>query len=289
MRLAIVTASNDDYYVGLTHLLRSLDGVNAFGNFSIYVLDVGLTDAQRANLDAAGHTVIKPKWDVDISRYKGVPEWFKAMTARPFLPAYIGAADVILWLDADIWVQDQHMLYDFVRIAERNDFAICLELNRCYDNIFLRNPSKELYYKNLSDYYGDDVANRLIHFPMMNCGAFAILRENKLWSLWQATMTQAVKRTCTNFLEQTALNVTVYSHNIVPHFLPARYNWMACHSIPMLDESSGMFVEPNEPHDRIGLVHLATGLWKRNDIEYKTTAGEIRKGPLRPVDTVKSQ
>jgi lipopolysaccharide biosynthesis glycosyltransferase len=281
MRLAIATASNDVYYGSLMHLLDSLHGFDAFGDFAVYVLDVGLTNNQCADLVAAGRVVIKPKWDVDISKYQGVPEWFKAMTARPFLPAYIGSAELILWLDADIWVQDQGMLHDFVRIAERGDFSVCLELNRCYDNIFLRNVSKELYYKNLSDYYGDEIANRLIHLPMMNCGAFAMPRDHKLWDMWQATITKAVKRNCTNFLEQTALNVTVYTQDILPHFLPARYNWMACHSVPMLDEKSEMFVEPCEPHDRIGLIHLASGLWKRNDVDYRTTTGELRKGAIR--------
>lgn len=210
-----------------------------------------------------------------------MPEWFKAMTARPFLPKYITGADTILWLDADIWVQDLGMLYDYVRIAERGEFSVCLELNRCYDNMFLRNASKDLYYKNLTDYYGEEIANRLIHFPMINCGAFAMRREDKLWAMWQSTMTQAVKRTCTNFLEQTALNVTVYSQNITPHFLPARYNYMACHSIPMLEEKTGFFVEPSLPHDKIGMLHLASGLWKRDDIDYRTTAGERRRGTLR--------
>ena len=282
MRLALATASNDIYYCSLMQLLGSLDGFEKYGEFSVYVLDVGLNDAQRAELAAAGRTVIKPKWDVDVSRYQGVPEWFKAMTARPFLPTYIDDATTILWLDADIWVQDLCMLHAFVRLAERGEFSVCLELNRCYDNLFLRNVSKELYYKNLSDYYGEEIANRLIHLPMMNCGAFAMPREHKLWSMWQATMTQAVKKNCTNFLEQTALNVTVYTQNISPHFLPARYNWMACHSIPMFDEASRMFVEPLEPHDHIGLVHLASGLWKRSDIDYRTTRGQARKGTLRP-------
>jgi hypothetical protein len=246
-----------------------------------------LTDTQRGYLDAAGHTVLKPQWDVDISRYKGVPEWFKAMTARPFLPNYIKNADVILWLDADIWVQDRNMLYEFVRAAQEKHLAICLELNRCYDNMFLRNASRENYYKSLSEYYSEDVANRLIHIPMMNCGAFAMLPDHRVWSLWQATVRQAITRTCTNFLEQTALNVSVYGNDIVPHFLPARYNWMACHSMPLLDEASGCFVEPNRPHDRIGLVHLACSMWKRNDLEYRTTTGRLCKGPLRPSTAIK--
>jgi lipopolysaccharide biosynthesis glycosyltransferase len=281
MRVAVATASNDAYFDSLDSLLRSLQGFERLADAGIYVLDVGLADAQLRALQSKGHTIVRPGWDVDVTPWKGVPEWFKAMTARPFLPQYIHDADVLLWIDADIWVQDQDMLYDYVRVAQTGRFAVCLEMDRSYDNMFMRNASKEIYHDNLLKYYGQEAANRLIHLPMMNCGAFAMTRAHPLWALWQSTMQGAVKKHCSNFLEQTALNMTVFSGNIAPHFLPARYNWMTCHALPLYDEASGFFVEPNLPHDKIGLMHLACGLWKRDDIEYKTTTGATRQGPLR--------
>lgn len=284
MRIALATAANDIYFASLQHLIRSLDGVSAPGrpgDFAIHIYDVGLTPAQRATLEQQGHTLMNPGWDVDVSQWKGVPEWFKAMTARPFLPNYVHGADVIVWIDADIWVQDLDMLYDFVRVAQGGDFAICLELERCYANVFMLNDSREVYYNNLSKYYGQETANRLIHLPMMNCGAFAMKPGHPLWAIWQTTIKGAIKQYCSNFLEQTALNMSVYSNNIQPQFLPARYNWMTCHAMPLLDEAAGRFVEPAMPHDKIGLVHLACGLWKRDDVEYRTTTGKVMKGALR--------
>lgn len=203
------------------------------------------------------------------------------MTARPFLPNYVPDSDLIFWIDGDVWVQDQHMLYDFVRAAGKGDLAVCLEMDRSYDNVFLRNASKEVYYDNLTRYFGEKVAERLIHLPMMNCGVFALAADSRVWSLWQDAARSAARKYLSNFLEQTALNVAIYSNNITPYFLPARYNWMTCHATPAFDEASGFFVEPYLPHDRIGLVHLACGLWKRDDIQYRTTDGGIRKGPLR--------
>lgn len=281
MRLAVATASNDVYFDSLVLLLKSLAGFERFGAFGIHVLDVGLTAAQVSALKAGGHAVVRPGWDVDVAPWKGVPEWFKAMTARPFLPKHIPGADLLLWLDADIWVQDQDMLNDYVRVARDGGFAVCLEMDRNYDNLFMRNASKEIYHDNLLKYYGQEAAGRLIHLPMMNCGAFAMAREHPLWGSWQTTMQGAVKKHCSNFLEQTALNMAVFGGATTPHFLPARYNWMACHAVPMFDEPSGCFVEPSLPHDKLGLVHLACGLWKRDDIEYRTTAGVQRKGALR--------
>jgi lipopolysaccharide biosynthesis glycosyltransferase len=286
MRVAVVTASNDAYFDSLALLLQSLQGFERYGATAIHVLDVGLNEAQAQALRVAGHAVVRPGWDVDVSPWKGVPDWFKAMTARPFLPRYVQGAEILLWLDADIWVQDQNMLHDYVRVAQNGSLAVCLEMDRSYDNVFMRNASKEIYHDNLLKYYGEAEANRLIHLPMMNCGAFAMTRDHPLWALWQTTMQGAIKKHCSNFLEQTALNMAVFSGNIPPHFLPARHNWMACHALPMLDEATGLFVEPAVPHDKLGLVHLACGLWKRHDIEYRSTTGKALKGPLRPQSEV---
>lgn len=281
MRIAVVTASNDAYFDSLDLLLQSLAGFERYGDIGTHVLDVGLNETQVRTLQAAGHVIVRPGWDVDVSPWKGVPAWFRAMTARPFLPKHIAGADLLLWLDADIWVQDQDMLYDYVRVAQGGSLAVCLEMDRSYDNVFMRNASREIYHDNLLKYYSHEAANRLIHLPMMNCGAFAMRRDHPLWTLWQTTMQGAVKKHCSNFLEQTALNMAVFSGNIAPHFLPARHNWMACHAVPMLDEVSGQFVEPAVPHDRLGLVHLACGLWKRDDVDFRSTAGKLLKGPLR--------
>ena len=192
-------------------MLRSLDGSARLGEVNTWVLDVGLNPAQAAELAQAGCHLATPGWDVDITRWKGVPTWFRAMTARPFLPNYVKDADIILWLDADIWVQDLTMLGDYVDIAREGGFAVCLEMDRCYNSVFLRNSSREEYYNNLSRYFGEDVANRLIHLPMMNCGAFAMPVTHPVWGLWQQTIKTAATRFCNNFMEQTALNMAVYS------------------------------------------------------------------------------
>lgn len=282
MRASIVTASDEGYFPTVVELLDSLEGIERLGSFSIHVLDVGLNEAQQRQLAARGCALVVPGWDVDVSRVQGVPGWFRAMTARPFLPSYVRETDLILWIDGDVWVQDQEMLYDFVRAARAGRLAVCPEMDRCYDNVFLRNSSREVYYGNLTRYFGRETAETLVHLPMLNCGVFALPADSPFWSLWQDAARAAARRYCSNFLEQTAFNVAVYTNRVTPHFLPARYNWMTCHAIPAFDEGSGRFVEPQLPHDRIGLVHLACGMWKRGDILYRTTDGRVRIGPLRP-------
>jgi hypothetical protein len=281
MNVSIVTASNDIYFRSLTYLLQSLEGIHRLGHFKIHILDVGLTEEQSGTLSGMGHAVIKPGWDIDVSHLGGVPTWFRAMTARPYLPSYVQGTDLIFWIDADVWIQDQQMLYDWIRAAAQGNPVACLEVDRSYDNIFMRNNSRAMYYNNLRNGFGEEIANNLINLPMINSGVFVISPTSPLWSPWQNALKSAMRKYTSNFIEQTALNVAIFSNRINFHFMPARYNWMACNALPAFDTESGFFVEPKLPHDKIGLLHLASGLWKRNDIEYPTTGGATRKGALR--------
>ena len=61
------------------------------------------------------------------------------------------------------------------------------------------------------------------------------------------------------------------------------------HLLPKFDEANNKFVEPNLPNDKIGIIHLAGGIWQNNkdmrlnkDIkaEIKTINGETKKMSL---------
>ena len=69
----------------------------------IRVLDVGMLPAQAKNMAKDVEAVIEPNWD--LAERSDFPAWFRAMTARPFLPKYAGNAAIVAWIDSDAWVQ----------------------------------------------------------------------------------------------------------------------------------------------------------------------------------------
>ena len=56
--------------------------------------------------------------------------------------------------------------------------------------------------------------------------------------------------------------MSVYIDGIETEFLPLNCNWLTSNLLPKFDEYNETFVEPYLPHYKIGIMHLAAGIWK---------------------------
>ena len=57
------------------------------------------------------------------------------------------------------------------------------------------------------------------------------------------------------------MNIAVYDKNVDVEFLPLYCNWIASNVLPKYDSNKKTFVEPYIPHNKIGIMHLAAGIW----------------------------
>ena len=65
--------------------------------------------------------------------------------------------------------------------------------------------------------------------------------------------------------EGLAINMSVYIDQVETEFLPLNCNWIASNLMPKFNESTtNTFVEPYLPNYKIGIMHLAAGIWKNN-------------------------
>ena len=46
------------------------------------------------------------------------------------------------------------------------------------------------------------------------------------------------------------------------NFLPLNCNWITSNLLPKFDDKKKIFVEPYLPNYKIGIMHLAAGIWK---------------------------
>ena len=58
------------------------------------------------------------------------------------------------------------------------------------------------------------------------------------------------------------MNISVYLDDVKAEFLPLICNWIASNVLPKFDSKSESFVEPYLPNYKIGIMHLAAGIWK---------------------------
>ncbi len=86
------------------------------------------------------------------------------------------------------------------------------------------------------------------------------------------------------------MNIAVYHDNVEVEFLPLKCNWITSHLLPKYDTENNIFVEPFLPNERIGIMHLAAGIWKNGvdmrldksiKIQLKTLKGKNIEKSLR--------
>ena len=91
---------------------------------------------------------------------------------------------------------------------------------------------------------------------------FSLEKNSTSWNSWQKNLEQTLKSGDIFGSEQLAMNMSVYIDDIETEFLPLNCNWITSNLLPKFDEESSTFVEPYLPNYKIGIMHLAAGIWE---------------------------
>jgi len=265
----IVTGADGAYFELLAGTVRSIRDKPAGREIALGVLDVGLKEEQRRWLRAQGAKVVAPGWDIDFPQRDETPRFRQAQYARPFLPRHFPGHDLYMWLDADAWVQDWWAVDLFFRAATKGELAVVPELDRAYRNFFHAiEEFREVNLRGYAEAFDAATANRLIRHPLLNSGAFALPAAVPHWQAWGATLAGALQRSRNELVDQSTLNHVVYAQGLPAHFLPSWCNWICHHAPPESDPDRGCLVEPNLPHQKLGIVHLTLWMKDRRDLAY---------------------
>jgi hypothetical protein len=265
--IIICTAANGAYFNLLHGLIASLRGAARRG-LRLGILDLGgMSDDQKTILRDYGAILTEPGWDCDFPGRETAPLYYRAMTARPYLPKHFPGYDLYLWIDADAWVQDEDCLVPLLRAAAQNKLAIVSEFDRCYLKPYKRPKLWTQNHETFAASFGLTAGYRLGRTPRLNSGVFALAKDAPHWQLWAAAhqrilnriggKQRARKKSFFFIAEQTALNYVVFGDRQDYTILPATFNWLCSDAAPKWDERIGRLVEPHEPHTQLGIIHLA--------------------------------
>jgi hypothetical protein len=266
--VTVVSAADTTYFELLRELVISLRQGPLSRALAVSILDLGLDAEQKRWLEEQGAGVVNPGWDIDLPGRARAPAYYKAMTARPYLPKHFPGHAVYLWIDADAWVQDDTVLEIFVSGARRGMLAVVPEVDRGYWTIHKRPKFWGQNQRAFAWAYGWRAGYRLGRNAILNSGAFALPADAPHWRLWAQAHAAALGRRRVGGpssasriefrnAEQTALNYVVFAERAPATFLPAYCNWFCGKGTPMYDPARRLLVEPHEPHRPIGIVHLA--------------------------------
>ena len=296
---AIVTLADSTYFDLLQELISSIKSHKENNDISICVLDAGLTQDQINLIKSKVYSIKKAKWDIDVPGYKVIKkEWLKSQVSRAFLPNYFPEFKKYLWIDCDAWINSWSAVELYFKACEKGKLGITQSIGPGYrimtkvNWLFGKFASiKSQNYKHAkSSGIQENIARKLAFAPHINIGVFSLEKTSKCWGVWQKNLKQTLSKGKIFGSEGLAINIAVYHDNVDVEFLPLRCNWITSHLLPKFDNQNNTFVEPFLPNEKIGIMHLAAGIWDGNKdmrldknvkIDITTLNGEKMKKSLR--------
>jgi hypothetical protein len=268
---AIVSLADSNYFELLNELLDSIIRFKKSKDVAICILDAGLTEDQKSLLAKKVDEIKSAEWDIDIPTFKVIgKEWLKSQVSRAFLPRYFPNYEKYLWIDCDAWVNDWNCIELYFKACDNGKLGITQTIGPGYKITSKVNwlvgklaLIKSQNFKHaVKSKIGYDKARKLAFAPHINIGVFSLEKNSKGWSSWQNNLIKTLKTGNIFGSEGLAINMSVYIDDLETEFLPLNCNWIISNLLPKYDEQQKTFVEPYLPNYKIGIMHLAAGIWK---------------------------
>jgi len=295
----IVSLADSNYFYLLNELIDSIKQFSNSSSTAICILDAGLSEDQKKILLPKVDEIKSAEWDIKVPAIKvRGKEWLKSQVSRAFLPNYFPKYEKYLWIDCDAWVNDWKSIELYFKACDNGKLGITQTLGPGYKVMSKVNwifgklaIIKSQNFKHaISSKVGLDNARKLAFAPHINIGVFSLEKNSPCWKIWQKNLEKALGSGKIFGSEGLAINMSVYIDNTETEFLPINCNWIASNLLPKFDERNNTFVEPYLPNYKIGIMHLAAGIWrdgkdmradKNIKIDIKTLENEIVTKSLR--------
>ena len=266
----IVSLADSNYFDLLNELVDSIKSFKKSRDVAICILDAGLTNEQKVILSKKVDEIKSAEWDIEVpaTKVKG-KEWLKSQVSRAFLPKYFPNYEKYLWIDCDAWVNNWDSVELYFKACENGKLGITQTLGPGYKIMSKVNwlfgkvaIIKSQNFKHaVKSKIGLSKARKLAFAPHINIGVFSLERNSYGWTSWQKNLEQTLKSGNIFGSEGLAINMSVYIDELETEFLPLNCNWIASNLLPKFDEIQNTFVEPYLPNYKIGIMHLAAGIW----------------------------
>tara|TARA_B100000676_G_scaffold123799_1_gene123416 strand:+ start:903 stop:1814 length:912 start_codon:yes stop_codon:yes gene_type:complete len=267
----IVSLADANYFPLLEELIDSIKSFKESNQIAICILDAGLTQDQKEKLKKKVDQIKPAEWDIEVSnfRVKG-KEWLKSQVSRAFLPKYFPEYEKYLWIDCDAWVNDWNCLELYFKACNNGKLGITQTIGPGYKITSKVNwlfgklaiVKSQNFKHAIKSNIGYAKARKLAFAPHINIGVFSLEKSSKAWEIWQNNLSKTLKAGNIFGSEGLAINMSVYIDDLDTEFLPLNCNWITSNLLPKFDELNKTFVEPYLPNHKIGIMHLAAGIWR---------------------------
>ena len=267
----IVSLADANYFDLLNELVDSIKRFKESKDVAICILDAGLTEEQREKLTKKVDEIKSAEWDIEVPAFKvRGKEWLKSQVSRAFLPKYFPNYEKYLWIDCDAWVNDWNTVELYFKACDNGKLGITQTIGPGYKITSKVNwlfgklaIIKSQNFKHaVKSKIGFEKARKLAFAPHINIGVFSLEKNSPGWISWQKNLEITLKAGNIFGSEGLAINMSVYIDDLETEFLPLNCNWITSNLLPKFSNKEDTFVEPYLPHYKIGIMHLAAGIWR---------------------------
>ena len=182
---------------------------------------------------------------------------------------------IIIWIDADAWLQTFASIDLFSMVANKNKLAIVSQATRLeskniqFKKIFTHRfvELRNILYKNARRAgLKTDLIEKMQGRPTLNAGAYSLHVKAPHWERLRHWQNEILKKGRLFTSDQLSIGLTIYHDQLTYEALPDICNYI----YPWrYDEDKNLFVDYFAPYTPVSIVHLAGQDQSRNDHLYE--------------------
>lgn len=279
-KMCFITGGDQNYYQLIVECVESIRTTNMYKDCDIYVLDCGLKDDQKQYLTETLKvtSVYDPGWDVDVPLTNQLneqgqltnyptPIGFKCMVARPHMDKHFPGYQYYMWLDADVWVQDERAIDLYLHYAKTQGMGLSHHItfdiydeNNCYFAPPVLIPENKTFLK------GKEAAI---------VSAFCIDASTDIFDQWRKNFNENIKSQgfWWNTEEQT-LGLTFHQRKLKHMVQHQNHSALVREGLPIVYDNDNI-LHSSRTSQILGTIHLSSGKW------YHYFPSQKRMHPIR--------
>ena len=275
-KITIVSGGDTKYFQLLKELAHSVRDKPEGKDINIVFLDGGLSKEDINYFKNLDINVINPGWCNSLAerRARG-RDFLKINIAKLYLDQLIPNTEIIIWVDADAWIQNFEFINLYNLVARKNKLAIVSQASRLqpqhiqYRKWFFHQlvELRNILYKNArrSGLKISEIKS-LQARPTLNAGSYALHIDAPHWKQFRFWQNEILKKGRLFTSDQLAMGLTIYHDNFSYEALPDICNYMGPWRYSNEDN---IFVDYYAPYNPVSVMHLAGQDLHRSDLDHK--------------------
>lgn len=274
--VTIVSGGDSKYFQLLKELALSIREKPEGKNLNIVYLDGGLTNENIGYFKSLNIEVVDPCWCNPIAEKKAAGRNFlKINIAKMHLDLILPNKKIIIWIDADAWLQTFESINLFSIVAKKNKLAIVSQATRLegrniqFKKLFTHRfvELRNILYKNARRAgLATGLIEKMQGRPTLNAGAYSLHVNAPHWKRFRYWQNEILKKGRLFTSDQLAIGLTIYHDELSYEALPDICNYI---NPWRYDEENKLFVDYFAPYNPVSIVHLAGQDKNRNDALYE--------------------